>query len=697
MRFCAHRYNVAESCNFALEDWIPWGRLSDLAYRSLARAQVFSHPGFLISLAEDDATVLPTPLSTPLACIPLSTPLIPPLPLSTPLIPPLPLSAPRTRRGGRRQVHTAMWLADDLEQYVRGERRLSAELQAAGVGARRVMEGHARGILSNALTGNFEEDIASFFLGKRVCESRMKKMNLSMADMRRKRDEDAVADECAVCRGSTFLFQVSCAACPRVVGCVEHAAEFCPCALAHKTLETRLSDDGFDRLLAEVRLRAQLPARWLERAAALLGAAAPEHPPKAFTALAAEADCFPHTLRDVFARQAELRARVREARLWSTRAQAMLSVVRPDEAAPEPPRKKGAAARRRVVAAAEVDALAREAAELKVLPEERDAVAGVHATLCDWRARARAELARCGAPGGAALRAALAEGEALRVEGPEHRNVRFALAQQEWVDALPAWGAEVPLAELEARVRGAAHAGARFAGARVEEARALLADAHTLQARLAKALERGTTRAALGALGAEADAWGEGRALRVLLPEAAEVRARAARCDSWVERASAFLTAPAGGAAATATGGAEGAEGAEGAGAERPAFEAADAMLEEYLALGVHLDEGEALGKRVQAGRAWERRARRAAGALLPAPALLAAAGKAEEEEVKVAGALVAGALVAGRGRGEGGRRGGGGRRRGRCGRGGGGRGRCGCRGGGWAGRGRQGRPRWRH
>jgi hypothetical protein len=61
VRFCAHRYNVAESCNFALEDWIPWGRLSDLAYRSLARAQVFSHPGFLISLAEDDATVLPPP------------------------------------------------------------------------------------------------------------------------------------------------------------------------------------------------------------------------------------------------------------------------------------------------------------------------------------------------------------------------------------------------------------------------------------------------------------------------------------------------------------------------------------------------------------------------------------------------------------------------------------------------------------
>jgi len=43
------------------------------------------------------------------------------------------------------------------------------------------MEGHAKGILSNALTGNFEEDIASFFLGKRVCSSRMKKMNLSMA------------------------------------------------------------------------------------------------------------------------------------------------------------------------------------------------------------------------------------------------------------------------------------------------------------------------------------------------------------------------------------------------------------------------------------------------------------------------------------------------------------------------------------
>ena len=74
-----------------------------------------------------------------------------------------------------------MWLADDLERYINSEACASRALEACGLSARRVMEGHAKGILSNALTGNFEEDIASFFLGKRVCSSRMKKMNLSMA------------------------------------------------------------------------------------------------------------------------------------------------------------------------------------------------------------------------------------------------------------------------------------------------------------------------------------------------------------------------------------------------------------------------------------------------------------------------------------------------------------------------------------
>ncbi|KAJ1484467.1 JmjC domain, hydroxylase-domain-containing protein, partial [Baffinella frigidus] len=502
-------FNVAESCNFALEDWIPWGRKSDVQYRHLARAQVFSHPGFLISLAEDDGT-----------------------------------------------VHTAMWLADDLERYINGEALASKALEACGISARRVMEGDAKGILSNALTGNFEEDIASFFFGKRVCSSRMKKMNLSMADMRRKRDEDAVADECTICRGSTYLFQVACKTCNKIVGCVDHAREMCACPLANKVLETRLSEAGFEALLADVRHRANLPGIWLERASSiLLCADAPTNPPKELHALVAEADAFPKTLKHVFARQRELRAALRQARQWSVRAQAVLSTVQPDDDAPPEGKKKGAVKRRSHVAAAEVDLLAREVGELKAKPEERDAIATLHASLSTWRGSAREAVQRNVAEAGAGahtsaapkeagtavLKAVLAAGVALRVEGPEHRNLRFAIAQQEWLDKLPAPGGEVALGALEGMVKGAAFQGAIFSVARVEEVRGALADAQTVQKRLVKALERGTSMAALGALNKELDAWGEGAAMTILIPEATDMRAKIAKCEAWSASALALL------------------------------------------------------------------------------------------------------------------------------------------------------------
>ena len=150
-------YNVAESCNFALPDWIPWGLMSDRWYRQLGRPQVFSHVALLVSLAEDISLNL------------------------------------MSSANGIGPVETAMWLVSDLERCIALEQQGVSNLCAAGLTERKHMR-MAAGVLTQMLS-NGEKEEQSTIDGKRLCAGRSNSSHMSMQDMRRQRESQVSAFE----------------------------------------------------------------------------------------------------------------------------------------------------------------------------------------------------------------------------------------------------------------------------------------------------------------------------------------------------------------------------------------------------------------------------------------------------------------------------------------------------------------------
>lgn len=258
-------YNVAESCNFAVTDWIPWGWMSDQTYRQFGKAHVFSLPGLLFSLAEDDDS-----------------------------------------------VHTAMWLLPDIVRYTEIERSALERLKLTGLTDVRAMDVSKAGILTKVVAGEMQSAIMQ---GKRVRKSKMgggRGVVTGMDEIRRARDEEEFVDECCVCRASTFLSFVRCPNCSDMVACCEHAVDMCACPLSCKYIERRYRDDYVDQIITGVALRAGRPAIWREHAESLL--ADPPPPPgeryalRAFQTLVSECERFPRFLSWAF----DLRVRLKE-------------------------------------------------------------------------------------------------------------------------------------------------------------------------------------------------------------------------------------------------------------------------------------------------------------------------------------------------------------------------------------------------
>lgn len=183
-------YNVAESCNFAVTDWIPWGWLSDQTYRQFGKAHVFSLPGLLFSLAEDDDS-----------------------------------------------VQTAMWLLPDIVRYTEIERGALVSLRDKGLTDVREMDTTKAGILTKVVAG---EQQPAILQGKRARKPRIegaggsRQVVTGMDEIRRARDDDEFVDECCICRASTFLALVRCPNCKTIVSCCEHAEEMCSCPISGK-------------------------------------------------------------------------------------------------------------------------------------------------------------------------------------------------------------------------------------------------------------------------------------------------------------------------------------------------------------------------------------------------------------------------------------------------------------------------------
>ncbi|KAG8886497.1 hypothetical protein FRB97_003008 [Tulasnella sp. 331] len=75
--------------------------------------------------------------------------------------------------------------------------------------------------------------------------------------------------QCAVCKGFTYLAQVTCH-CTKQVSCLEHWTSLCECAASSRTLRKRFDDDQLRNILNSVEERAQAPQAWREQLKTLL-------------------------------------------------------------------------------------------------------------------------------------------------------------------------------------------------------------------------------------------------------------------------------------------------------------------------------------------------------------------------------------------------------------------------------------------
>ena len=559
-------YNVAESCNFALTDWIPWGLMSDRWYRELGRAQVFSHPGLLVSLAQDSDT-----------------------------------------------VETAMWLLSDLERYVALEQQGVQALLANGLCTRRRMDTTA-GILTNMLSANSENEVPNTMLdGKRLCAGRMKTSNMSMQDIRRQRESQG-QDECCICLGSTFLFLVRCTCNDRRVSCVAHAHRMCSCDMASKSLEERFSSEQLARLVSDVRQLAERPAIWMGHvddilAAASRGNSRPQA--RALQGLVTEADRFPRALVMVWQRQEQLKEVLRQTKAWSSQAQVMLQRAKKSEF-------KGRAAMKEhldsCISVGDIQKLIQDASDLQAVPDDLEAMQGLLASVMSWRDHCREVMQVNGQQGlrdldDATLQQLLADGRALHVQVPELRKVIHESDLRMWLSALPPIPGNCAMCRVQELV---AEADAKkLQGAEVDTVRRALELADMTRSRLQKARGRGTSVAVLKSLLQDIvkDKRRQEAGLVVELEEEQEIRKTLEACDEWNSRVTSIL---------------EGcADRSDGPGADkpdvdkRPLLKKLEQLQEDYQAIGVYIEAYESLRRRIESGQAWRRKALRIAFSIL--------------------------------------------------------------------------------
>ena len=601
-------YNVAESCNFALTDWIPWGLMSDRWYRQLGRAQVFSYPALLVSLAQDSDT-----------------------------------------------VETAMWLLSDLQRYLSLELQAVGNLGAKGVTQRRRMETTA-GILTNMLSANAENEVPNtLFDGKRLCAGRMKVSNLSMQDIRRQRDSQG-QDECCVCLGSTFLFLVRCACSDKRVACVAHGLRMCSCPAASKTIESRFSDDEMSRLVSDVRQRAERPAVWMTQVGNLLSAtsralAVPHI--RAVQALVTEAERFPRSLSTVWQRQDELKEVLRQGKAWAAQAQALMTTVKKGQPKGRGPAKGDADG---AVSLSDVQKLIQDARELQAVPDELEALQALLADVVAWRDACRELMMPQGQPPGlghlddAALQRLLTTGLSLNVQVPELRKVQHDSDLRSWLASLPAIPGGCALARVQALI---AEADAKkLQGVQVEAVRKAAEMAEITRSRVQKARGRGTSVAALESLLHEIGKEKElaKHSLYVELDEEQEIRKSLACCEDWSSRAAKTLEGEGREVDAMDTS-SWGGGGAEKASSSRPSLKDLEALQDEYHSMGVYIELSEGLRKRIESGQTWRRKALRMAPAVLapPAPAVAACEQLGLEEAMQAVEAKVKAAADASR------------------------------------------------
>ena len=570
-------YNVAESCNFALTDWIPWGLMSDRWYRQLGRAQVFSYPALLVSLAQDSNT-----------------------------------------------VETAMWLNSDLQRYLALELQAVENLEAKGLTQRRRIETTA-GILTNMLSANAENEVPNtLFDGKRVCSGRMKMRNLSMQDIRRQRDSQG-QDECCVCLGSTFLFLVRCECCDKRVACVAHGLRMCACPVASKTIESRFSHDEISQLVSDVRQRAERPAIWITQVANLLsatsrGLAVPHM--RTVQALVTEAERFPRSLSAVWQQQEELKEVLRQGKAWAAQAQGILTTVNEGEL-----KRRGAAKRNTegAISFIDIQKVIHEAGVLRAVPDELEGLQALNAAAVAWRDGCRELMMPQGQPAGlghlddAALQSLLTTGLALHVQVPELRKVLHESDLRSWLASLPAIPGSCTMARVQALLAEADTQ--KLQGAQVDAVRRAAAMAEITQSRVQKARGRGTSVASLESLLHEIakEKASAKHNLYVELDEEQEIRKTLARCEEWSSRAATALEGGGRGTDDTDTPMGR-ASAAETNGSTRPSLKDLEMLQEEYQSIGVYIEASESLRRRIETGQTWRRKTLRIAQAVLAPP-----------------------------------------------------------------------------
>ena len=575
-------YNVAESCNFALTDWIPWGLMSDRWYRQLGRAQVFSHPGLLVSLAQNSDT-----------------------------------------------VETAMWLLSDLERYFALEQQGVQALIAKGLTARRRLETTA-GILTNMLSANAENEQANTMLdGKRLCAGRMKSSNMSMQDIRRQRESQG-QDECCICLGSTFLFLVRCSCSDKRVSCVAHAHRMCSCPVTSKTLESRFSDDEITQLVSDVRQRAERPAIWTCQVDHFLGASARgDKPPhvRAVQRLVAEAEAFPRALTFVWQRQEELKNVLKQGNTWATQSKAIMAAVKKSEP-------KGRAAAKETntepsTSIADIQKLIEEASELKAVPDELEVLEALMASVMAWRERIRevlpdhvrwcVELRKLD---DAFLRQLLVDGRLLRVQIPELRKLAYESDLRAWISSLPDIPGCCALARAVELVKDADDK--KLQSPEVDTVRRAMVVAETTRSRVQKARGRGTSVAVLRSLLEDIvkDKTHAHDGLIVELEEEQDIRRMLKKCDEWSDRVTLSLSE---GDVAVAGAGEEQIEKGQ---SRRPMLKDLEQLQDDYQSIGVYIEVGESLRRRIETGQLWKRKVMRAAPLALAPPHSASAAPK---------------------------------------------------------------------
>ncbi|KIO30967.1 hypothetical protein M407DRAFT_222108 [Tulasnella calospora MUT 4182] len=161
-----HGFNLNEGVNFAIPNWLNYGRDSVRQYQEHQKLPVFSHEELLITITQHSTN-----------------------------------------------IKTATWLLDSLREMIDGHLTLRKKLRQA---------------VPNILEVTEEHDVP----------------------------EDQY--HCAVCKGFSYLAQVTCQ-CMKQVACLEHWTELCGCPHTNRTLRKRFDDQQLLAILHKVQERTTAP------------------------------------------------------------------------------------------------------------------------------------------------------------------------------------------------------------------------------------------------------------------------------------------------------------------------------------------------------------------------------------------------------------------------------------------------------